>query len=105
MSTHCTSVFGPFQRYSRQRLPFNVLLYVSQYSGRTVSVNFGCIQAPLLLGCDVRNMTKETMDIIANKEVIAVNQGNHIVLCIYMFILHVHVCMNEILSSLNGGSS
>ncbi|KAB1224160.1 Alpha-galactosidase [Morella rubra] len=31
-------------------------------------------KAPLLLGCDVRNVTKETMDIIANKEVIAVNQ-------------------------------
>ncbi|CAK7323801.1 unnamed protein product [Dovyalis caffra] len=39
-------------------------------------------KAPLLLGCDVRNMTKETMEIVANKEVIAVNQGNQIVLCI-----------------------
>lgn len=32
-------------------------------------------QAPLLIGCDVRNTTKETMEIIGNKEVIAVNQG------------------------------
>lgn len=32
-------------------------------------------KAPLLIGCDVRNTTKETMEIIANKEVIAVNQG------------------------------
>uniref|UniRef100_A0A7C9DEV8 Alpha-galactosidase n=1 Tax=Opuntia streptacantha TaxID=393608 RepID=A0A7C9DEV8_OPUST len=31
-------------------------------------------KAPLLIGCDVRNMTKETMEIIANEEVIAVNQ-------------------------------
>ncbi|XP_038972842.1 alpha-galactosidase 1 [Phoenix dactylifera] len=31
-------------------------------------------KAPLLIGCDVRNMTRETMDIIGNKEVIAVNQ-------------------------------
>lgn len=31
-------------------------------------------KAPLLLGCDIRNMTRETMDIITNKEVIAVNQ-------------------------------
>lgn len=31
-------------------------------------------KAPLLLGCDVRNLTKETMDIIGNKEVIAINQ-------------------------------
>ncbi|CAL2232893.1 unnamed protein product [Prunus armeniaca] len=33
-------------------------------------------KAPLLLGCDVRNITKETMEIVANKEVISVNQGN-----------------------------
>ncbi|XP_042011326.1 alpha-galactosidase 1-like [Salvia splendens] len=31
-------------------------------------------KAPLLVGCDVRNVTKETMEIIANKEVIGVNQ-------------------------------
>ncbi|KMT17947.1 hypothetical protein BVRB_2g034670 [Beta vulgaris subsp. vulgaris] len=31
-------------------------------------------KAPLLIGCDVRNMTLETMGIIANEEVIAVNQ-------------------------------
>ncbi|TQD99858.1 hypothetical protein C1H46_014596 [Malus baccata] len=31
-------------------------------------------KAPLLLGCDVRNITKENMEIIANKEVISVNQ-------------------------------
>ncbi|XP_047978278.1 alpha-galactosidase 1-like isoform X2 [Salvia hispanica] len=31
-------------------------------------------KAPLLVGCDVRNVTKETMEIITNKEVIAVNQ-------------------------------
>ena len=34
------------------------------------------MQAPLLIGCDVRNMTKETMEIITNEEVIAVNQGS-----------------------------
>ncbi|XP_004492578.1 alpha-galactosidase 1 [Cicer arietinum] len=33
-------------------------------------------KAPLLLGCDVRNVTKETMDIVSNKEVIAVNQDS-----------------------------
>ncbi|KAL2938977.1 Alpha-galactosidase 1 [Bienertia sinuspersici] len=31
-------------------------------------------KAPLLIGCDVRNVSKETMEIIGNKEVIAVNQ-------------------------------
>ncbi|XP_074556594.1 alpha-galactosidase 1-like [Curcuma longa] len=31
-------------------------------------------KAPLLIGCDVRNMTQATMAILGNKEVIAVNQ-------------------------------
>uniref|UniRef100_A0A9I9D1U9 Alpha-galactosidase n=1 Tax=Cucumis melo TaxID=3656 RepID=A0A9I9D1U9_CUCME len=31
-------------------------------------------KAPLLLGCDLRNLTKETKEIITNTEVIAVNQ-------------------------------
>jgi hypothetical protein len=34
-----------------------------------------CLQAPLLIGCDVRNMTAETLEILTNKEVIAINQG------------------------------
>lgn len=33
------------------------------------------MQAPLLIGCDVRSMTAETLEIVTNKEVIAVNQG------------------------------
>ncbi|XP_043707280.1 alpha-galactosidase 3 [Telopea speciosissima] len=32
------------------------------------------MKAPLLIGCDVRNLTAETMEIISNEEVIAVNQ-------------------------------
>uniref|UniRef100_A0A804PLF1 Alpha-galactosidase n=1 Tax=Zea mays TaxID=4577 RepID=A0A804PLF1_MAIZE len=32
------------------------------------------MKAPLLIGCDVRNMTSETMEILSNKEVIQVNQ-------------------------------
>ncbi|CAI9768266.1 unnamed protein product [Fraxinus pennsylvanica] len=32
------------------------------------------MKAPLLIGCDVRNMTAETFEIISNEEVIAVNQ-------------------------------
>ena len=31
-------------------------------------------KAPLLIGCDVTNMTKDTWDILSNEEVIAVNQ-------------------------------
>ncbi|KAG7031519.1 Alpha-galactosidase 3 [Cucurbita argyrosperma subsp. argyrosperma] len=31
--------------------------------------------SPLLIGCDVRSMTKETFEILSNEEVIAVNQG------------------------------
>lgn len=33
------------------------------------------MQSPLLIGCDVRHLTKSTLEIIGNKEVIAVNQG------------------------------
>lgn len=33
------------------------------------------MQAPLLVGCDVRNITAETFEIIGNKEVIDINQG------------------------------
>uniref|UniRef100_A0A7N0UM02 Alpha-galactosidase n=1 Tax=Kalanchoe fedtschenkoi TaxID=63787 RepID=A0A7N0UM02_KALFE len=32
------------------------------------------MKAPLLIGCDVRNMTKETLELLSNKEVISVNQ-------------------------------
>jgi hypothetical protein len=35
----------------------------------------GMLQAPLLIGCNVRNMTSETLEILGNKEVIQVNQG------------------------------
>ncbi|KDP40460.1 hypothetical protein JCGZ_24459 [Jatropha curcas] len=33
-------------------------------------------KAPLLLGCDIRSVTNETMQIISNKEVIAINQDS-----------------------------
>ncbi|XP_059633282.1 alpha-galactosidase 1-like [Cornus florida] len=42
--------------------------YISHFSLWAIS------KAPLLIGCDVRNATKETMQIISNSEVIAVNQ-------------------------------
>ncbi|WVZ20772.1 hypothetical protein V8G54_008094 [Vigna mungo] len=32
--------------------------------------------APLLIGCDVRNLTAETLEILSNAEVIAINQGH-----------------------------
>ncbi|KAM0920320.1 hypothetical protein ACQ4PT_007595 [Festuca glaucescens] len=34
------------------------------------------MKAPLLIGCDVRNMTSETKEILSNKEVIQVNQDS-----------------------------
>ncbi|KAL0303961.1 UNVERIFIED_CONTAM: Alpha-galactosidase 3 [Sesamum radiatum] len=34
------------------------------------------MKAPLLIGCDVRNMTQETFEILSNEEVIAVNQDS-----------------------------
>ena len=40
-------------------------------------VHFGLwslCKAPLLIGCDITNMTKETLDILSNPEVIAINQ-------------------------------
>ncbi|CAL5322794.1 unnamed protein product [Camellia sinensis] len=36
------------------------------------------MKAPLLIGCDVRNMTAETLEILSNTEVIAVNQGTYL---------------------------
>jgi alpha-galactosidase len=33
------------------------------------------MQAPLLTGCDIRSMSKDTKDILGNQNVIAVNQG------------------------------
>jgi alpha-galactosidase len=44
--------------------------YIAHFSLWAIS------KAPLLLGCDVRNLTKETFNIISNKEVIAVNQDS-----------------------------
>jgi len=32
------------------------------------------MKAPLLIGCDVRNISKDTLDILTNSEVIAVDQ-------------------------------
>ena len=34
----------------------------------------GILNSPLVIGCDVRNMTEETRRILLNREVIAVNQ-------------------------------
>ncbi|KAF8397024.1 hypothetical protein HHK36_018662 [Tetracentron sinense] len=34
------------------------------------------MKAPLLVGCDVRNLTTETLEIVSNEEVIAVNQDS-----------------------------
>ncbi|XVF44537.1 hypothetical protein PTKIN_Ptkin02bG0132100 [Pterospermum kingtungense] len=39
-----------------------------------VSLSFSTLQAPLLIGCDVRSTSIETSSIIGNKEVIVVNQ-------------------------------
>jgi len=55
-----------------QQIYFRIVLYFffHWFTGE------GLLQAPLLLGCDVRNVTKETLEIVSNKEVIAVNQGD-----------------------------
>ncbi|KAK0572953.1 hypothetical protein LWI29_000912 [Acer saccharum] len=47
-----------------------------KYSEYVVHFSIWAIsKAPLLLGCDIRNITNETMQIISNQEVIAINQG------------------------------
>uniref|UniRef100_A0A804LHF9 Alpha-galactosidase n=1 Tax=Zea mays TaxID=4577 RepID=A0A804LHF9_MAIZE len=46
------------------------------------------MKAPLLIGCDVRNMTSETMEILSNKEVIQVNQGEFVVIDMSLFHEH-----------------
>ncbi|ONM18896.1 Alpha-galactosidase 3 [Zea mays] len=43
-------------------------------NGLTATIYIVMLQAPLLIGCDVRNMTSETMEILSNKEVIQVNK-------------------------------
>lgn len=47
----------------------------SQPSQLEPVVSWDILQAPLLIGCDVRSMSNETLRILSNKEVIAVNQG------------------------------
>ena len=45
-------------------------------------------KAPLLIGCDIRNMSKDTLDILSNSEVIAINQDKlgwctvHTIVCV-----------------------
>jgi hypothetical protein len=34
------------------------------------------LQAPLLIGCDIRSATSEALEILSNNEVINVNQGH-----------------------------
>ena len=36
---------------------------------------YAILQAPLLIGCDVRSVDNVTFELLSNKEVIAVNQG------------------------------
>ncbi|KAJ0094653.1 hypothetical protein Patl1_14946 [Pistacia atlantica] len=46
-----------------------------KYSEYVVHFSIWAIsKAPLLLGCDVRNLSNETLQIISNEEVIAINQ-------------------------------
>ena len=36
-----------------------------------------------MIGCDVRSMDSSTLELLSNKEVIAVNQGKNISLCLF----------------------
>ena len=46
------------------------------------------MQAPLLIGCDVRNMSPQTLEILSNKEVIDVNQGDQHLFILSFLILY-----------------
>ena len=59
------------------------------------------LQAPLLLGCDLRNLTKETKEIITNTEVIAVNQGIEEITITLPFVIDVTACFSTSLTSLD----
>eukprot|EP00039_Didymoeca_costata_P014372 m.231316 g.231316 ORF g.231316 m.231316 type:complete len:408 (+) comp16006_c1_seq9:28-1251(+) len=52
----------------------NGLTALGDAEGRTQFSLWALIKAPLLIGTDVTNMTKETLATLSNKEVIAVNQ-------------------------------
>jgi hypothetical protein len=73
-STALTSASGHLPKYStffmlKQLLGCTVL-------NNLVTANTVClVQAPLLIGCDVRSMSPQTKAVLSNWEVIAVNQG------------------------------
>ena len=46
----------------------NTVEYTSHYS------LWSLVKAPLIIGCDITNMSNDTFTILTNKEVIAVNQ-------------------------------
>lgn len=43
-----------------------------------------------MIGCDVRNITSETLQILSNEEVIAVNQGTKFLCCCAVPIVFAH---------------
>jgi hypothetical protein len=69
-NTALTSAYGHLPRYS-------ILFMAAMYNVlHSVTENMVClVQAPLLVGCDVRSMSPQTKEILSNWEVIAVNQG------------------------------
>lgn len=79
MSISFTLVFGPYPRYcdaAKTPIPsLNCLGYLNSMFTLVCGTVVVMLQAPLLLGCDLRNLTKETKAIVTNTEVIAVNQG------------------------------
>ena len=52
-------------------------------------IKYDILREPLLIGCDIRSKTPQTIEIIGNKEVINVNQGQIYkfarILLMYMF--------------------
>lgn len=63
------------------------LIHATLESMFTLKMLSSYVQAPLLIGCDIRNMTSETYEILSNKEVIAVNQGEILILNLYIWLV------------------
>lgn len=78
-STSCTSACGPSPRCVNHFFQaHNYRLSVcSQLPIERILGAANLCQAPLVIGCDVTRVSKETLGILSNAEVIAINQGHH----------------------------
>ncbi|KAF3786935.1 Alpha-galactosidase 3 [Nymphaea thermarum] len=73
--THCTlTALGAMSR--AHPLPHHLDVGAAAVLATVCGIGLGRLEAPLLVGCDVRKMTAETLEILSNREVIDVNQDS-----------------------------